>query len=78
MSSKSIYCKCKNRYLVEWLCNCKKQPYYWKQGIGITEAIEVIEEDVCVSVFDNSFDYTFGCVEENNGVFDETFNITFN
>ena len=31
---KSIYCLCKNRYLVEHLCKCDKQPYYWKHGVG--------------------------------------------
>lgn len=59
MSSKSIYCKCKNRYLVEWLCNCKKQPYYWKQGIGVTEAVIVDELIALEGVFDITFDTTF-------------------
>lgn len=38
MSEKSVYCVCKNKYMIESLCNCDKHPKYWKQGIGITEA----------------------------------------
>ena len=50
---KSVYCLCKNRYLVEHLCKCDKQPYYWKHGIGRTVAI------VASGVFDDTFDDTF-------------------
>lgn len=38
MSSKSVYCKCKNKYVIEELCDCDKCPEYWKQGIGQTQA----------------------------------------
>jgi hypothetical protein len=50
---KSIYCLCKNRYLVEHLCKCDKQPYYWKHGIGRTVALPL------VAIFDETFDDTF-------------------
>jgi len=76
--SKSLYCLCKNRYLVEHLCKCDKQPYYWKQGIGRTVALPIEEPDACNSVFDITFDSTFGCPEGTGGIFDETFDITFN
>jgi len=76
---KSFYCLCKNRYLVEHLCKCDKQPYYWKHGIGRTVALPIEEEVTpCQSVFDSTFDITFGCVTTEEGFFDNTFDITFN
>ena len=55
--SKSFYCLCKNRYLVEHLCNCDKQPYYWKHGIGRTVALP--KEEVLLDIFGETFDTTF-------------------
>jgi len=54
---KSVYCLCKNRYLVEHLCKCDKQPYYWKHGIGRTVALP--EDVVLFDIFDETFDTTF-------------------
>lgn len=76
--SRSIYCSCINGYRVKHLCDCDKQPYYWKQGIGRTVALPIEEPDICEPVFDVTFDSTFGCTEEAVGIFDETFDITFN
>lgn len=32
--SQSVYCKCKNTYVVECDRSMCKAPYYWEQGIG--------------------------------------------
>ena len=36
--SDSVFCKCKNKYIIKELCNCKEVPDYWKQGIGKTQS----------------------------------------
>ena len=36
--AESVYCKCKNKYIVKELCDCKEVPDYWRQRIGKTEA----------------------------------------
>ena len=38
--SKSVYCRCLNKYIIESKCNCDEYPEYWKQGIGQTEYVE--------------------------------------
>ena len=56
---KSVYCLCKNRYLVEHLCKCDKQPYYWKHGIGRTVALPLEPPEPLIAIFDATFDDTF-------------------
>jgi hypothetical protein len=76
---KSVYSKILNRYVRPDHPILKKQPYYWNQGIGQTEAIPTVEEPETGCVFDYTFDSTFcnGDIVET-GVFDNTFDITFN